>query len=61
MNLREPADGPDRRDFGAHGVFDAQAHTRDPQLWACHHHGLIRAAVGAISAASGALLWARRR
>src|SRR6201999_2091060 len=37
-NLWQPADGPDDPDFGAHGVFDAQAHTRDPQLWASQHH-----------------------
>jgi len=61
VNLWEPADGPDGRDFGAHGVFDDRAHTRDPQLWASHHHGLLAGALAGVSAAAGALLWARRR
>ena len=62
VNLWEPADGPASRDFGARGVFDAKAHTRDPQLWASHHHGLLGAAAAGISATVGAaLLWARRR
>jgi NAD(P)-dependent dehydrogenase (short-subunit alcohol dehydrogenase family) len=60
VNLWEPADGPDGRDFGAHGVFDAKSHLRDPQLWASHHHRLLGAAAGAMSAAL-ALLWSRRR
>jgi NAD(P)-dependent dehydrogenase (short-subunit alcohol dehydrogenase family) len=62
VNLWEPADGAQGRDFGAHGVFDAKAHTRDPQLWASHHHGLLGAAAAGVSATVGtALLWARRR
>jgi len=62
VNLWEPADGPDGRDFGARGVFDANAHTRDPQLWASQHHGLLGAAAAGISATvAAALLWARRR
>jgi hypothetical protein len=52
VNLWEPADGPDEQDFGAHGVFDTTAHTRDPLLWA---------AIGGISASAGAVLRARRR
>ena len=62
VNLWEPADGPQGRDFGAHGVFDAKAHTRDPQLWASHHHGLLGAAAAGVSAAAAAALaWTRRR
>ena len=45
-NLWEPADGPDGRDYGAHGRFDDQAKTRSPQLWASRHHGLLGAAAG---------------
>jgi NAD(P)-dependent dehydrogenase (short-subunit alcohol dehydrogenase family) len=30
VNLWQPADGTDGHDFGAHGIFDARAHTRDP-------------------------------
>jgi hypothetical protein len=61
VNLLEPADGPQGRDFGAHGIFDATAHNRDPQLWASHHHGLLGAAAASASAGLGALLWRRRR
>jgi NAD(P)-dependent dehydrogenase (short-subunit alcohol dehydrogenase family) len=60
VNLWDPADGSDGRDFGAHGIFDDQSHTRDPQLWASHHHGLLGALAGA-GAALGAALWGRRR
>jgi NAD(P)-dependent dehydrogenase (short-subunit alcohol dehydrogenase family) len=60
VNLWDPADGPQGHDFGAHGIFDATAHTDDPQLWASHHHGLLGAAAG-VSAAVGALLWRQRR
>ena len=41
VNLWEPADGPGGENFGAHGIFDTTAHTRDPQLWASHHHSLL--------------------
>jgi NAD(P)-dependent dehydrogenase (short-subunit alcohol dehydrogenase family) len=56
-NLWQPADGPDGRDFGAHGRFDASAHQRSPQLWASQHHGLLAsAAAGLVGAvAVGAL------
>ena len=52
-NLWEPADGPDGKDFGTHGIFDDQAKNTAPQLWASHHHGLLAgaAAVGAAGAA----------
>jgi hypothetical protein len=61
VNLWEPADGPGGEDFGAHGIFDTTAHTRDPQLWASHHHSLLGAAIGGLSATAGAVLRARRR
>jgi NAD(P)-dependent dehydrogenase (short-subunit alcohol dehydrogenase family) len=41
VNLWEPADGSQGRDFGAHGIFDAKSHEHDPQLFASHHHGLL--------------------
>ncbi|WP_333482804.1 hypothetical protein [Streptomyces mutabilis] len=34
-NLFAPAD--DTEDYGAHGVFDDQAHARSPQSWASRH------------------------
>jgi NAD(P)-dependent dehydrogenase (short-subunit alcohol dehydrogenase family) len=45
-NLWQPADGAGERDFGAHGVFDSRSVSRDPQLWASQHHGLLAAAAG---------------
>ncbi len=49
-NLWQPADGPDGRDFGAHGIFDDQSKNRSYQLWASQHHGLLG---GAFAAAAG--------
>ncbi len=59
VNLWEPADGPDGHDFGMHGEFDDTSRTRDPQLWASHHHGAL--AVGAATLAVAAPVLRRRR
>ncbi len=58
-NLWRPADGRSGHDFGAHGAFDAQAKSRDPQVWASHHHGVL-AAFGAGLATLGAVTLLRR-
>ncbi|HET8581976.1 MAG TPA: SDR family oxidoreductase [Jatrophihabitans sp.] len=58
-NLWRPADRRGEEDFGAHGVFDDQAHSHDPQLWASQHHGVL-ASAGAGLAALAAVLWRRR-
>ena len=58
VNLWQPADGVDGRDFGAHGVFDDQAHDHSPQLWASHHHGALAAAGAVMLAWTG---WCLRR
>ena len=50
-NLWEPADGPDGRDYGAHGRFDDRATSRSPQLWASRHHGVVGAVAGGLAAA----------
>ena len=55
-NLWAPADGDDGHDYGAHGVFDEQAKSRAPQLWLSHHHGLVAAGLGAVTAAGVALV-----
>jgi NAD(P)-dependent dehydrogenase (short-subunit alcohol dehydrogenase family) len=58
-NLWSPADGPDGKDFGAHGAFDDRSHDRSAQLWASQHHG----AIGAVAGLAGAALvaaWRRR-
>jgi NAD(P)-dependent dehydrogenase (short-subunit alcohol dehydrogenase family) len=36
-NLWQPVDGPSGQDFGAHGVFDNQAHSSSGQMWASQH------------------------
>ncbi|MFD4293282.1 SDR family oxidoreductase [Rhodococcus sp. NPDC058532] len=59
-NLWEPADGPDGRDHGATGIFDARATTRCPQLWASQHHRAV-AAAAAVLGGAGALAGVRRR
>ncbi len=57
VNLWEPADGPQGRDFGAHGAFDDRAWSRSPQLWASQHHGLLAGvAAGAVAVAAGLAL-----
>ena len=60
-NLFRPADAEDGHDFGAHGDFDDQAHSTDPQLWASQHHGAVAAAAGGVLAGVGGLLVRRRR
>jgi NAD(P)-dependent dehydrogenase (short-subunit alcohol dehydrogenase family) len=57
VNLWEPADGPDGRDFGARGSFSMRAWDSDPQIWASRHHGALAAACGVLAA--GAALWRR--
>jgi NAD(P)-dependent dehydrogenase (short-subunit alcohol dehydrogenase family) len=57
-NLWKPADGPEGRDFGAHGSFDESSHSRSYQLWFSHHHGLLGA--GGLAAVAAAGAWAVR-
>ncbi len=61
VNLWEPADGHGGRDFGAHGVFGDRSHSRDPQLWASQHHGLLAATGSAVLAAGAAATSLLRR
>ena len=61
VNLWAPADGPDGRDFGAHGVFDDKTISHDPQPWASRHHGVLAGASAAAGAACALLLASRRR
>lgn len=51
-----PADGPHRRDFGAHGRFDEEAVSSSPQDWVSRNRarmgmGLVAAAVGGLGIA----------
>lgn len=59
-NLWEPVDGPAGKDFGAHGVFDDQAHGSSAQLWASRHRRSLLGA-GALIATSTAALAALGR
>ena len=59
-NLWEPADRTQGHDFGAHGEFDDQSHSHDPQLWASHHHGLLAVLAGAGIACAAAVKVRRR-
>jgi hypothetical protein len=52
VNLWEPADGLEGRDFDTHGIFDARSTSRSYQMWASQHHGLL----GAVGAGAVALL-----
>lgn len=40
-NLWQPADSRSGHDFGAHGRFDEEAKSRDPQPWLSRHHGVL--------------------
>ena len=59
-NLWDPADGPDGRDFGAHGVFDRRAHNGSVQQWVAHRYPQL-AAVGGATAAVSVAAWALAR
>jgi hypothetical protein len=50
-NLWQPADGPQGRDFGAHGIFDDRSTSRSLQVWASQHHGLLAGAAATLAAA----------
>lgn len=55
-NLWEPADGPDGKDFGAHGIFDDQAKSRSPQLWLSQHRlPMLASSALAVGAMAGAV------
>ncbi len=60
VNLWDPADGDDGRDFGARGIFDDKATNGAGQLWASHHHGALLSAAGVLTAAAAVLLGRRR-
>ena len=52
-NLWQPVDGPSGADFGSHGVFDSQAHSKSVQMWVSQHVRIAGAAavsVGSLAA-----------
>jgi short-subunit dehydrogenase len=60
QNLWRPADGEGGHDFGAEGRFTEGSWTRDPQVWASRHHGVVGVLTGAAVAGAAALLVRRR-
>ena len=62
VNLWEPADGEQGRDFGARGVFDDKAMASSPQQWLAHHYPQLgSAAAVAVGVAAAAMAVGRRR
>ncbi|MFH8747751.1 SDR family oxidoreductase [Streptomyces rimosus] len=55
-NLWEPADGPDGRDHGAHGIFDDSSSPHAPQAALARHPVLVAVASAVAGAAVGAVL-----
>lgn len=52
-NLWQPLDAEGGHDFGAHGIFDSEAHGRAPQVWLSRHARVAWcAAGGALTAAA---------
>jgi NAD(P)-dependent dehydrogenase (short-subunit alcohol dehydrogenase family) len=59
-NLWEPADGPQGRDFGAHGIFDDQSKDGSLQLWGSQHHGVLGAMAAGVVGLAAAVVGARK-
>jgi short-subunit dehydrogenase len=62
-NLFEPVDRPDDSDHGAHGAFDATAHSRSFEAVLSRHPAMAASASALVlgaAAAKGALSWHRR-
>ncbi|MHB1468161.1 MAG: SDR family oxidoreductase [Solirubrobacteraceae bacterium] len=49
-NLFEPV----QREAATHGIFDSQAKTRSPQLWAATHRPIVAGALAAVTTAAAA-------
>jgi NAD(P)-dependent dehydrogenase (short-subunit alcohol dehydrogenase family) len=54
-NLWEPADGPEGKDFGAHGIFDDHAKSRSTQLWISQRRAPLLGTALALGMAWGTL------
>ncbi|MDX6309013.1 MAG: hypothetical protein QOI06_2059 [Nocardioidaceae bacterium] len=60
-NLWEPADGPDGRDYTAHGSFTERSEDNSAQLWASQHHGYLGGVLAGLTAAAVAVVRRRAR
>ncbi|MFB4319179.1 SDR family oxidoreductase [Actinomadura sp. 21ATH] len=58
-NLWEPADGEGGRDYGAHGDFDDDSHSRCYQMYVARHRAAVTA-LGGAAVAAGAWLLGRK-
>ena len=61
VNLWEPADGPDGRDFGAHGAFDDRAHAHSAQQWVAQHYPQLAIAAATLAGGLAAVGVARKQ
>ncbi|WP_053638939.1 SDR family oxidoreductase [Streptomyces sp. NRRL F-4707] len=61
VNLWSPADDTAPDDYGAHGVFDDEAHPRSVQFWISRRRGPLALATAVTGAAAAALVRGLRR
>ncbi|OFE15060.1 short-chain dehydrogenase [Humibacillus sp. DSM 29435] len=61
VNLWEPADGEQGRDFGARGVFDDKARAGSPQQWVAHRYPQVGVAAAVLAGAAGVAMAVGRR
>jgi NAD(P)-dependent dehydrogenase (short-subunit alcohol dehydrogenase family) len=59
-NLYEALDGPDGRDYGAHGSFDGRSHPRSVQVWLDEHTAGLAGFAAAGAAVATAIVAGRR-
>ena len=57
VNLWEPADGPEGRDYGAHGPFDDRAKAHSPQQWASQHRRSLSLGAAGLAATAALRSW----
>ncbi|HEX5595499.1 MAG TPA: SDR family oxidoreductase [Micromonosporaceae bacterium] len=60
-NLWDPVDGAGERDFGAHGSFDARAHSQSLQQWLSRRRGMATSLVTGLAGVGAAVANAVRR
>jgi hypothetical protein len=52
-NLYQALDGPDGRDHGAHGIFDARSHLHSAQLWLAQRPRVLAGVAAGTALATG--------
>ena len=61
VNLWEPADGEQGRDFGPRGAFDDKAKASSPQQWVAHRYPQLGAAAAVAAGVAGVAMAVGRR